>query len=116
MCLRRGSWPSAVRGQNDTFKGLPLTLTLSPQGGRGENGTPSPPGEGEGRGEGGGHEHLSLSRLQHTHIVPLHSVHEFSERGLRGLCQPYFGGATLAELLRRLKHLPAHRRSGRDLL
>src|SRR6266852_8509154 len=22
MCLRRGSWPSAVRGQNDTFKGL----------------------------------------------------------------------------------------------
>src|SRR5262245_16843876 len=28
-----------------------------------------------------GREHLSLSRLQHTHIVPLHSVHDFPEWG-----------------------------------
>jgi eukaryotic-like serine/threonine-protein kinase len=46
----------------------------------------------------GGGEHLSLARLQHTHIVPLYSAHEFPERGLRGLCLPYFGGATLADL------------------
>lgn len=46
-----------------------------------------------------GAEHLSLARLQHTHIVPLYSAHEFPERGLRGLCLPYFGGATLAALL-----------------
>lgn len=46
-----------------------------------------------------GGEHLSLARLQHTHIVPLYSVHEFPDRGLRGLCMPYFGGATLAALL-----------------
>ena len=45
-----------------------------------------------------GGEHLSLARLQHTHIVPLYSAHEFPERGLRGLCLPYFGGATLADL------------------
>ena len=63
-----------------------------------------------------GREHLSLSRLQHTHVVPLHSVHDFPERGLRGLCQPYFGGATLAELLRRLKSVPPRQRTGLDLL
>jgi serine/threonine protein kinase/tetratricopeptide (TPR) repeat protein len=63
-----------------------------------------------------GHEHLSLSRLQHTHIVPLYSVHDFPERGLRGLCQPYFGGLSLADLLRRVADRPASRRTGRDLL
>jgi tetratricopeptide (TPR) repeat protein len=46
----------------------------------------------------GGGEHLSLARLQHTHIVPLYSSHEFPELGLVGLCLPYFGGATLADL------------------
>jgi tetratricopeptide (TPR) repeat protein len=46
-----------------------------------------------------GGEHLSLARLQHTHIVPLYSTHEFPEYGLRGLCMPYFGGATLAAML-----------------
>jgi serine/threonine protein kinase len=63
-----------------------------------------------------GHEHLSLARLQHTHVVPLHSVHDFPERGLRGLCQPYFGGATLAELLHTLEAVPPGRRTGFDLL
>jgi serine/threonine protein kinase/predicted Zn-dependent protease len=63
-----------------------------------------------------GREHLSLSRIQHTHVVPLHSVHDFPERGLRGLCQPYFGGATLAGLLRLLRAIPAGRRTGLDLL
>jgi serine/threonine protein kinase len=65
------------------------------------------PGEGE--------EHLSLARLQHTHIVPLYSVHEFPERGLRALCLPYFGGATLAVLLHALRDTPPARRTGRDL-
>ena len=48
-----------------------------------------------------GHEHISLARLQHTHIVPLYSAHEFPQHGLRGLCMPDFGGATLADVLRR---------------
>jgi len=65
---------------------------------------------------GSGREHLSLSRLQHTHIVPLYSVHDFPERGLRGLCQPYFGGAALADLIGRLDDIPARRRTGLDLL
>jgi eukaryotic-like serine/threonine-protein kinase len=63
-----------------------------------------------------GHEHLSLSRLQHTHVVPLHSVHDFPQRGLRGLCQPYFGGATLAALVRATTAVPLSRRIGLDLL
>src|SRR5437868_7666583 len=44
-------------------------------------------------------EHLSLARLQHTHIVPLFSVEDDRARGLRALCMPYFGGATLAHIL-----------------
>ncbi len=62
-----------------------------------------------------GGEHLSLARLQHTHIVPLYSVHDFPDRRLRALCLPYFGGATLAQLQTQL----AERESpptGRDLL
>jgi serine/threonine protein kinase/Tfp pilus assembly protein PilF len=63
-----------------------------------------------------GQEHLCLARLQHSHIVPLYSVHEFLENGLRGLCLPYFGGATLADLLGRLVERPPQDRTGLDLL
>ncbi len=61
-------------------------------------------------------EHLSLARLQHTHIVPLYSVQDNAARGLRALCMPYFGGATLAGLLDALRSTPPGDRSGRDLL
>jgi eukaryotic-like serine/threonine-protein kinase len=61
-------------------------------------------------------EHLSLARLQHTHIVPLYSVQDHPARRLRALCMPYFGGATLAQLLEALAPLPAADRSGQDLL
>jgi eukaryotic-like serine/threonine-protein kinase len=61
-------------------------------------------------------EHLSLARLQHTHIMPLYSEHEFPDRRLRGLCMPYLGGATLARILAELSRLPADRRSGQSLL
>src|SRR5262249_30049403 len=51
----------------------------------------------------GGQEHLSLARLQHTHIVPLYWAQDFPRRKLRALCMPYLGGATLAQLLDRLR-------------
>jgi serine/threonine protein kinase len=60
-------------------------------------------------------EHLSLARLQHTHIVPLYCAQDHPARGLRALCMPYFGGATLARMLEAMAHQPPHRRSGRDL-
>jgi len=63
-----------------------------------------------------GHEHLSLARLQHTHIMPLFSVLEDPERNLRALCMPYFGGATLAQLLTAIADQPLNRRTGQELL
>jgi serine/threonine protein kinase/Flp pilus assembly protein TadD len=63
-----------------------------------------------------GHEHLSLARLQHTHIVPLYSVEDYSARALRALCLPYFGGLTLAALLRALRLVPLESRTGRHIL
>src|SRR5262249_13138671 len=61
-------------------------------------------------------EPLTPARLQHTHVVPLYSLHDFPERQLRALCMPYFGGATLADLLAALRRLPPTRRCGADLL
>jgi eukaryotic-like serine/threonine-protein kinase len=63
-----------------------------------------------------GDEHLSLARLQHTHIVPLLSVHNDSDRNLRVLCLPYFGGLTLAAILEKLGGQPQEKRSGRHIL
>ena len=65
-------------------------------------------------GEGG--EHLTLARLQHTHIVPLNAVQEDARRRLRAICMPYFGGASLAQLLDLLHDKPAAQRTGRDLV
>jgi serine/threonine protein kinase/Flp pilus assembly protein TadD len=63
-----------------------------------------------------GAEYLSLARLQHTHIVPLHWVQDHHDRRLRALCLPYFGGATLAVVLRALADCPPPRRTGRQLV
>jgi len=49
--------------------------------------------------EATGDEPQVLAKLQHTHIVPVHSVHTDVATGLRILCMPYFGGANLAEVL-----------------
>lgn len=46
-----------------------------------------------------GDEPQILARLQHTHIVPILSVHTDSASGFRIMCMPYFGGANLAEVL-----------------
>src|SRR5205823_280234 len=46
-----------------------------------------------------GNEPQTLAQLQHTHIVPIWSLHEDARAGLRAVCMPYFGGATLGEVL-----------------
>jgi serine/threonine protein kinase/tetratricopeptide (TPR) repeat protein len=46
-----------------------------------------------------GDEPQILARLQHSHIVPVHSVADDPVTGLRVLCMPYFGGANLAQVL-----------------
>ncbi|HZT83388.1 MAG TPA: tetratricopeptide repeat protein, partial [Gemmataceae bacterium] len=49
-----------------------------------------------------GDEPQTLAQLQHTHIVPIYSVHEDRKAGLRAVCMPYFGGASLSQVLRAL--------------
>jgi serine/threonine protein kinase/tetratricopeptide (TPR) repeat protein len=46
-----------------------------------------------------GEEPRNLARLQHAHIVPIHSVHDDPTTGLRLLCMPYVGGTNLARIL-----------------
>jgi serine/threonine protein kinase len=47
----------------------------------------------------GSREPQTLARLQHTHIVPVHSYRTDPATGLHLLCMPYFGRITLARLL-----------------
>jgi len=47
----------------------------------------------------GSREPQTLARLQHTHIVPVHSTRTDPATGLHLLCMPYFGQVTLARLL-----------------
>jgi Tfp pilus assembly protein PilF len=61
-------------------------------------------------------EHLSLARLQHTHIIPLHAMYDFPDRNLRALCMPFLGGATLARLLDLMREQPPARRGGQSLV
>jgi tetratricopeptide (TPR) repeat protein len=92
--LGRGAHGRVYRGEQMSLAFRPVVLKL---------------------GVGGGGEHLCLARLQHTHIVPLYSAHDFPDRGLHGLCMPYFGGSTLASLMSAVQ--PGdRRRTGRDLL
>ena len=47
----------------------------------------------------GSREPQALARLQHTHIVPVHSHRVDPATGLHLLCMPYFGRVTLARVL-----------------
>jgi serine/threonine protein kinase len=46
-----------------------------------------------------GREPQTLAQLQHTHIVPIYSLHDDEHTGLRAVCMPYFGGAPLSKVL-----------------
>jgi serine/threonine protein kinase/tetratricopeptide (TPR) repeat protein len=63
-----------------------------------------------------GSEPRTLAQMQHTHIVPIYSVHEDPRAGLRAVCMPYFGGASLFLVLKELwqdQAVPLH---GRQLV
>jgi serine/threonine protein kinase/predicted Zn-dependent protease len=47
----------------------------------------------------GSREPQTLARLQHTHLVPVHSYRTDQATGLHLLCMPYFGRVTLSRLL-----------------
>jgi serine/threonine protein kinase/tetratricopeptide (TPR) repeat protein len=63
-----------------------------------------------------GDEPRILARLQHAHIVPVHSVHDDPATGLRLLCMPFFGGANLAQLLQEAWGLSQAQATGRSLV
>ena len=62
----------------------------------------------------GSREPQTLARLQHTHIVPVHSYRIDATTGLHLLCMPFFGRITLARLLSDPAVLQAD--SGRGLI
>jgi eukaryotic-like serine/threonine-protein kinase len=62
-----------------------------------------------------GNEPQVLAQLQHTHIVPIYSVHEDARAGLRAVCMPYFGGASLSQVLRACWAEDTQPRAGRQL-
>jgi serine/threonine protein kinase/tetratricopeptide (TPR) repeat protein len=47
-----------------------------------------------------GGESQTLAQLQHTHIVPIYSVHQAGP--LQAVCMPYFGSTTLGDVVRHL--------------
>ena len=59
-------------------------------------------------------ESQTLAQLQHTHIVPIYSVH--TAGALQAVCMPFYGRTTLADVLRDLAAQPALPRSGPELL
>jgi eukaryotic-like serine/threonine-protein kinase len=62
----------------------------------------------------GSREPQTLALLQHTHIVPVYSYQVDVVTGLHLLCMPYFGRATLADILAAPQTRSA--RTGADLL
>jgi serine/threonine protein kinase len=76
--LGRGAFACVFLAEQEDLAGRPVVLKVSPI-------------EGD--------EPQTLAQLQHTHIVPIYSVHEDRGLDLRGVCMPYFGGANLSRVL-----------------
>lgn len=63
-----------------------------------------------------GSEPQTLAQLQHTNIVPIYSVHEDAASGIRAVCMPYFGGASLAQVLKEVWKKSDHPTRGMELV
>lgn len=55
-----------------------------------------------------------LAQLQHANIVPIYSVHQVGN--LSAVCMPYFGAATLADVVREIHGLKSLPPSGRAIV
>ena len=58
-------------------------------------------------------ESQTLAQLQHTHIVPIYSVHRAGP--LQAVCMPFFGATTLAHVLHDVRGSAAFPASGKGL-
>jgi serine/threonine protein kinase/tetratricopeptide (TPR) repeat protein len=61
-----------------------------------------------------GEESRSLAQLQHTNIVPIHSIHRLGR--VQAICMPYLGSTTLADAVRGLDERKAPPTSGLYIL
>src|SRR5262245_26542987 len=93
--LGRGAFARVFLAEQGTLAGRPVVLKVSAI-------------EGD--------EPQTLAQLQHTHIVPIHSVHENARAGLRAVCMPYFGGASLSQVLQRLGQMTLRPTTGEELV
>ncbi len=93
--LGRGAFARVFLAEQKELAGRPVVLKLSPIEGT---------------------EPQTLAQLQHTHIVPIYSVHEDSEAGPRAVCMPYFGRASLSQVLRELWATTTLPTSGQQLV
>jgi serine/threonine protein kinase/Tfp pilus assembly protein PilF len=59
-------------------------------------------------------ESQTLAQLQHSHIVPIYSVHQSGP--LQAVCMPYFGATTLVDVLKDLGASPSLPESGKALV
>ena len=63
-----------------------------------------------------GDEPQTLAQLLHTSIVPIYSLHDDRRAGLRAVCMPYLGGASLSAVLTKLWTHQARPVSGKQLM
>ena len=102
---RRGIPPPPARCGR---RGLRLPPAPAPRARRVRPGVPGGagrPGRPPRRSEGQaieGDEPQTLAQLLHTNIVPIYSLHEDRRAGLRAVCMPYLGGASLSAVLAKL--------------
>lgn len=87
--LGQGAFGAVFRARQDDLAGRDVVLKIT---------------------SGVSQEPQCLALLQHTHIVPVYSVHQSG--ALQALCMPYFGRVTLAEVLRQLRAAPGLPASG----
>ena len=94
--------PPARRGR----RGLRLPPVPAPRRGRVRPGIPGGAGRPGGPARrpedlatSKGTEPQTLAQLLHTNIVPIYSLHEDRRAGLRAVCMPYLGGASLSAVL-----------------
>src|SRR5262249_50665270 len=79
--LGQGGAARVYRARNDLLGGRQFALKVSPD---------------------RGHEPSIMGRLDHEHIVPVHSVVFQPETQLRGLIMPYYPGLPLDEVIRQI--------------
>jgi serine/threonine protein kinase/tetratricopeptide (TPR) repeat protein len=76
--LGRGAFACVFMGEQADLAGRPVVLKVSALEGT---------------------EPSTLAQMQHTNIVPIYSVHDDVAAGMRVVCMPYFGGASLSAVL-----------------